>query len=383
MREQATLEALAPAEPATRAESTTRAELAASARPVASATRAKRISDEHITLAHGSGGKAMRDLICDVFVGAFANPLLTPLEDQAVIDLVPLVSRGDRLAFTTDSYVVTPLFFPGGDIGTLSVNGTVNDLAMSGARPLYLSCGIVLEEGFPVASLRRVADSMRAAAMAAGVHIVTGDTKVVERGAADGLFINTAGIGVVPVGVSIAASRAQAGDLVIANGPIGDHGVAILLARNGLQLESDVRSDCQPLHSLVGTMLEACPDIHCLRDATRGGVATVLNEFAAASGVCIRLEEQAIPVREEVRGACELLGLDPLYLANEGKLVAIVPRERAKQVLAAMRAHPAGRDAAIIGEVTQAPSETVVLATRFGGDRVVDMLVGEQLPRIC
>lgn len=343
----------------------------------------KRIPDQQITLAHGSGGKAMRDLISDVFVGAFANPLLAPLEDQAVIDIASVAAGGDRLAFTTDSYVVSPLFFPGGNIGTLAVNGTVNDLAMSGARPLYLSCGIVLEEGFSVASLRRVADSMRDAAIAAGVHIVTGDTKVVERGAADGLFINTAGIGVVPCGVSIAAVRARAGDLVIANGAIGDHGVAILLARNGLELESDVQSDCQPLHGLVKRMLEACPDIHCLRDATRGGVATVLNEFAAASGVCIRIDEQAIPVREAVRGACEILGLDPLYLANEGKLVAIVPRERASRLLNAMRDHPAGRDAAIIGEVTETPRETVILTTRLGGDRVVDMLVGEQLPRIC
>jgi hydrogenase expression/formation protein HypE len=343
----------------------------------------RRISDQHVTLAHGGGGKAMRDLICDVFVGAFANPLLAPLEDQAVIDIAFLARGGDRLAFTTDSYVVSPLFFPGGNIGSLAVNGTVNDLAMSGARPLYLSCGVVLEEGFPVANLRQVAEGMRAAAVVAGVQIVTGDTKVVERGAADGLFINTAGIGVVPAGISIAAAQARAGDLVIVNGSMGDHGVAILLARNALQIEGDVQSDCQPLHGLVGTMLEVCPDIHCLRDATRGGLATVLNEFAVASSVCIRINEQAISVREEVRGACEMLGLDPLYLANEGKLVAIVPCERAKQVLGAMRAHPAGRDAAIIGEVTDAPAGTVILTTRFGGDRVVDMLVGEQLPRIC
>lgn len=349
----------------------------------ASSRRAKRISAEHVTLAHGGGGKAMRDLICDVFVGAFDNPLLAPLEDQAIVDMAVLTRSGDRLAFTTDSYVVSPLFFPGADIGSLAVNGTVNDLAMSGARPLFLSCGVVIEEGFSVESLRRVAQSMRAAANAAGVAIVTGDTKVVERGAADGLFINTAGIGVVPVGVSISAAQARPGDVVIVNGTIGDHGVAILLARNELQLQSDVKSDCQPLHALVAGMLEVCPDIHCLRDATRGGIATVLNEFATASGVCVRLHESEIPIREDVRGACEILGLDPLYLANEGKLVAIVPAHRAEAVLAAMRARPAGCDAAIIGEVMETPREAVILATRFGGDRVVDMLVGEQLPRIC
>ncbi len=345
--------------------------------------RSKRISAEHVTLAHGGGGKAMRDLIADVFVGAFDNPLLAPLEDQAVMDLSSLARFGDRLAFTTDSYVVTPIFFPGADIGSLAVNGTVNDLAVSGARPLYLSCSVVIEEGFAVENLRRIAESMRKAASVAGVSIVTGDTKVVERGAADGLFINTAGIGVVPVGVAISAARAQPGDLVIVNGTTGDHGIAILLARNELQLQSDVQSDCQSLHSLVAAMLEVCPDIHCLRDATRGGMATVLNEFAEASRVCIRLDEAAIPIREDVRGACEILGLDPLYLANEGKLVAVVPRDRADAVVAAMRVHPAGRAAAIIGEVSDTPRAAVILATRFGGDRVVDMLVGEQLPRIC
>jgi hydrogenase expression/formation protein HypE len=348
-----------------------------------SSRRAKRISAEYVTIAHGGGGKAMRDLIADVFVTAFDNPLLAPLEDQAVVDLAVLARSGDRLAFTTDSYVVSPLFFPGADIGSLAVNGTVNDLAMSGARPLFLSCGVVLEEGFSVESLRRIAQSMRIAADAAGVTIVTGDTKVVERGAADGLFINTAGIGVVPAGISLSAAQAQPGDVVIVNGTIGDHGVAILVARNELQLQSDVQSDCQPLHALVAAMLAVCPGIHCLRDATRGGIATVLNEFAAASQVCIRLEESAIPIREDVRGACEILGLDPLYLANEGKLVAVVPRDRAESVLAAMRMHPAGRAAAIVGEVSETPREAVILATRFGGDRVVDMLVGEQLPRIC
>jgi hydrogenase expression/formation protein HypE len=325
----------------------------------------------------------MRDLIQDVFLGAFNNPLLAPLEDQAIISLADLAAGGDRLAFTTDSYVVHPLFFPGGDIGTLAVNGTVNDLAMSGARPLYLSCGVVLEEGLEVETLRRVAMSMRAAADEAGVLVVTGDTKVVERGSADKLFINTAGIGVIPAGVNISASRAQPGDKVIVNGYLGDHGCAILLARNELALETDVLTDCQPLHNLVQTMLTVCPGLHCLRDATRGGLATVLNEFAQSSRVAIRINEAALPLRETVRGACEILGLDPLYLANEGKLVAIVPAADAETLAEAMRAHPAGRETAIVGEVMEAPAGVVMLNTGFGGGRIVDLLVGEQLPRIC
>lgn len=342
-----------------------------------------KVRDASITLAHGSGGKAMRDLIQDVILGAFNNPLLAPLEDQAVVDLQDLGRHGNRLAFTTDTYVVHPLFFPGGDIGTLAINGTVNDLAMSGARPLYLSCGLVLEEGLAVDTLRRVTMSMRAAADAIGVSVVTGDTKVVERGSADKLFINTAGIGVVPVGVNISAARARAGDKVIVNGYLGDHGCAILLARNELALETDVESDCQPLADLVQTMLAVCPDIHCLRDATRGGLATVLNEFAQSSRAAIRIEEGALPLRETVRGACEILGLDPLYLANEGKLVAVVPPDRADELVAAMRAHPAGANAAIIGEVFDGPAGIVMINTGFGGGRIVDLLVGEQLPRIC
>lgn len=342
-----------------------------------------RVRDQTITLAHGSGGRAMRDLIADVFVRAFDNPKLAALEDQASIDLAELVAQGDRLAFATDTFVVSPLFFAGGDIGRLAVNGTVNDLAMSGARPLYLSCGVVLEEGLAVATLRRVAASMREAASRAGVEIVTGDTKVVERGACDALFINTAGIGVIPKGVNIAASRARPGDRVLVNGTLGDHGAAIVVARNELELESEVSSDCQPLHGLVLAMLEACPDIHCLRDATRGGVATVLNEFAVSSAVGIRIKEDALPVLGAVRGLCEILGFDPLYLPNEGKLVAVVPSEAADAVLAAMRGHPAGRDAAVIGEIVHAPRGAVVLDTSFGGERIVDMLVGEQLPRIC
>jgi hydrogenase expression/formation protein HypE len=345
--------------------------------------RAGRLNDARINMSHGSGGRAMRTLIEDVFVAAFDNPVLNALEDQAQISLADLARHGDRLAFTTDTYVVDPLFFPGGDIGTLAVAGTVNDLAMSGARPFFLSCSVVLEEGLDVDILRRVVASMKRVADQAGVAIVTGDTKVVERGAADKLFVNTAGIGVVPHGVTISASQARPGDIVIVNGVLGDHGTAILIARNQLALEADVASDCQPLDGLVAAMLAACPTIHCLRDATRGGVATVLNEFAQASNVGIRIRESALPLREEVKGACEILGLDPLYLANEGKLVAVVAAADADRVLAAMRAHPAGSGAVAIGEVAERPAGMVVLQTGFGGERIVDMLVGEQLPRIC
>ena len=341
------------------------------------------IRDKAITMAHGGGGRAMRELIERLIVPAFANPLLAGLEDQARIDLRGLAEIGDRLAFTTDSYVVSPLFFAGGDIGTLAICGTVNDLAMSGAQPLFLSCGLIIEEGFATADLERVLASMAALARRCGVHVVTGDTKVVNRGAADRLFINTAGIGVIAAGVNIAATRARPGDVLIVNGTLGDHGVAILVARNDLDLHADIPSDCQPLHGLVQTMLAACPDIHCLRDATRGGLATVLNEFAASSHVGMRLDESSLPLKPEVRGACEMLGLDVLYMANEGKLVAVVPRSHAEPVLAAMRAHPAGRDAAIVGEVLAEPAGHVILNTLFGGERVVDMLVGEQLPRIC
>jgi hydrogenase expression/formation protein HypE len=336
-----------------------------------------------VTMAHGGGGRAMRSLIEQIILPAFDNPLLCALEDQARASIAELALLGDRLAFTTDTFVVTPIEFPGGDIGRLAVCGTVNDLAVCGARPLFLSCALVLEEGLELAVLTKIAQSMAHTARAAQVAIVTGDTKVVERGAADRVFINTAGIGVVPEGVHIAASRARPGDAVLVNGNLGDHGVAILLARNELALSAEVCSDCQPLYSLVASMLAACPDIHCLRDATRGGAATVLNEFAASSGVGIRLREQALPLNDVVRGACEILGLDPLYLANEGNLVAIVPGTHAQGVLAAMRAHPAGREAAIIGEVCAEPAGCVLLSTAIGGERVVDMLVGEQLPRIC
>ena len=336
-----------------------------------------------ITMAHGSGGKAMRDLISDVFVGAFDNEELNKLEDQARFGLSALALNGDRLALTTDSYVVDPLFFPGGDIGKLAITGTVNDLAVGGAKPLYLTCGMIIEEGLSVDDLRTITASMRKTADEAGVKIVTGDTKVVPRGAADKLFINTAGIGVIPAGINLGAHLAQPGDLVIINGYIGDHGAAIVDARGEMALQNTIETDCQPLYSLIHTMLQASSDIHCMRDATRGGIATVLNEFATASNTSIRLNEQALPIRDEVRGMCEILGLDPLYLANEGKVVAVVPAYAAGEVLEAMQAHPDGSNSAIIAEVTEKPAATVILSTLFGGERIVDMLVGEQLPRIC
>ena len=343
----------------------------------------RKLRADTITLAHGSGGKAMRDLIDDVFVGGFDNAQLTELEDQARFDLAGLTQLGNRLAMTTDCYVVDPLFFPGGDIGKLAVTGTINDLAVGGARPLYLSCGMIIEEGLPVEDLRRIVASMKATADTAGVCIVTGDTKVVHRGAADKLFINTTGIGVIPENVEIRAQRGRDGDVVLINGFIGDHGAAIVDARGEMSLDNTIKTDCQPLNTLVEAMLAVCPDIHCMRDATRGGIATVLNEFAEASGVSINIDEATLPVRDEVRGMCEILGLDPLYLANEGKLLAIVPPERADACLQAMRAHPAGRDSAIIGHVYADEASRVILKTGFGGNRIVDMLVCEQLPRIC
>jgi len=342
-----------------------------------------KVRDTHITLAHGSGGKAMRDLIEDIFISSFDNPILSQLEDQASLNLASLTQHGDRLAFTTDSYVVDPLFFPGSDIGQLAINGTVNDLAVSGAKPLYLTCSVIIEEGLPVETLRRVVASMKVAAQKAGVQIITGDTKVVQRGAADKLFINTTGIGVIPQGINISAHNIQVGDVVIINGELGNHGTAILIARGELALETNVESDCQPLHSLVANILRVCPEVHAMRDATRGGLATVLNEFSLSSRVGIRLDEESIPVREEVKGVCEILGLDPLYLANEGKLVVVVGGENAETVLSAMKSHPVGKDACVIGEVISSPPGVVLLRTAFGTERIVDMLVGEQLPRIC
>lgn len=336
-----------------------------------------------ITMSHGSGGKDMRDLIVDLFVNSFENEELALLEDQARLNLDDFVSRGDRIAFTTDSYVVDPIFFPGGNIGTLAVNGTINDLAVGGAIPLYLSCGIIIEEGFPLEQLRAIVRSMKHAADAASVKIVTGDTKVVEKNAADKVFINTTGVGVIPKSIEISSRRARPGDLVLINGNIGDHGAAILGARGDLAIESKIESDCQALSGLISAMLKDCPNLHCMRDATRGGVASVLSEIAEASNVCIRVKEKSLPYKEELRGFCEILGLDPLYMANEGKVVVIAGAEDAERLLATMRQHELGRNSAIIGEVVEQPASTVILETVFGANRMVDKLMGEQLPRIC
>ncbi len=333
---------------------------------------------KEIVLAHGSGGKLSQRLIEGVVLPQFRNELLAPLHDGAVFSV-----NGARLAFSTDSYVVSPIFFPGGDIGTLAVHGTVNDLAMCGARPLYLSVGFILEEGLPMADFQRVVASMRAAAAAAGVALVTGDTKVVDRGKADKIFINTSGIGLVPEGVSIGPSRAQAGDKILLSGTIAVHGIAIMSVREGLEFETEIASDTAALNGLTAAILAVEPDVHVLRDPTRGGVTSALSEIAQSAKVGMLLEEARIPIDEAVKGACEILGLDPLYVANEGKLIAIVPAAAADRVLQAMRAHPLGREAALIGEVTGDHPGFVLMKTRVGGTRVVDMLSGEQLPRIC
>ncbi len=340
-----------------------------------------RLRDKTITLAHGSGGRAMQDLIEALFVKEFAAVSPSSMEDQARIPLDELTAQGDRLAFTTDSFVVDPIFFPGGDIGRLAVNGTVNDLAVSGAIPRYLTCAMLLEEGLPMKTLRQVVASMAAAAKQAGVAIVTGDTKVVPRGGADKLFINTAGIGVMRTGITPAAVHIQPGDVVLVNGSLGNHGATIMVSRGELSLETDLQSDCQPLNGLVDAIVATCPEVRAMRDATRGGLATVLNEFAESARVGIQLIEEYIPVDDAVRGLCELLGLDPLYLANEGKLVVVVPPERADDALAAMRSHPAGTHSQIIGQVTD--GQWVSLKTVFGTERVIDRLVDDQLPRIC
>jgi hydrogenase expression/formation protein HypE len=340
--------------------------------------RPPKVREERITLAHGAGGKATSTLIEAVFVEAFRNPILESLEDGAVLDLL-----GGRLAFTTDSYVVSPLFFPGGCIGDLAINGTVNDLAMTGARPVALSAGFVLEEGFPIADLQRISAAMAQAAGSAGVQIVTGDTKVVQRGKGDGCYINTAGVGVVERPVRLSASAARPGDAVLVSGALGDHGVTIMLARGDLDLDADLVSDTASLADLTAGLLDAVPDVRLLRDATRGGVATILNEVAVASDVGVVVDEAAIPVRPTVRGACELLGIDPLYVACEGRLVAIVPEAHAAAALAALRSHPLGNDAALIGRVVAEPTGLVLLKTSFGGTRIVDKLVGDPLPRIC
>ena len=341
--------------------------------------RRPRLTDEVVTRAHGAGGKASAALIDAVFLEAFRNEALAPLEDGAVLAL----PSGERLAFSTDAYVVSPRRFPGGSIGHLAVHGTVNDLAMCGARPRWLSAAFVIEEGFSVAELTEIAADMAAAAAQAEVTIVAGDTKVVDRGAADGVFITTAGVGVVPAGRRLGSDLVRPGDAVLVSGTLGDHGIAVMLARGDLDLEADIASDTAPLHDLVETLLAAAPQTRWLRDATRGGVGTVCNELAAAAGVAVVLQESALPLRRAVGGACDLLGIDPLYVANEGKLVAVVPAEQADAALAAMRAHPLGADAAVIGRVAAEPERIVLLATSFGGTRIVDMLVGDPLPRIC
>jgi len=331
-----------------------------------------------IVLGHGSGGRLSADLMRSIFLPAFANPILTRLDDQAIVNV-----KGTRLAFTTDSFVVKPLFFPGGDIGSLAVHGTVNDLAMGGAKPLFLSVAFIIEEGLSIAVLRRVVESLRSAAQQAGVEIVTGDTKVVEQGSGDQLFINTTGIGLVPDGLELSANLARPGDKVLLSGSIGEHGIAILAQREGLDFECPVESDSASLHGLVAAMLASSHEIRCLRDPTRGGVSSTLNEIAEQSHVGIQLEESAIPIREEVRGACEMLGLDPLYVANEGKLIAIVAPQAADAVLSAMRADPLGSNAQIIGTVVESASPIVTIRTELGTSRCVDMLAGDQLPRIC
>ncbi len=331
-----------------------------------------------VDMTHGSGGRAMAQLIDELFVRAFDNEWLAQRNDQARF----AVSAG-RMVVSTDSHVVSPLFFPGGDIGCLSVHGTINDVAMAGAVPLHLAAGFILEEGFPLAELKRIVESMAAAAKDAGVPVVTGDTKVVEQGKGDGVFITTTGVGVVPAGVDISGDRARPGDAILVNGTIGDHGVAIMSLRENLTFETTIRSDTAALHRLVAAMVAAAPGIHCLRDPTRGGLATTLNELAGQSGCGMVIDERRIPVRPQVSAACEFLGLDPLYVANEGKLVAICAPGDAPRLLAAMRAHPQGSDAAIIGEVNADPHHFVQMDTSFGGRRVVDWLTGEQLPRIC
>lgn len=333
---------------------------------------------KNVLLAHGGGGKLSHQMIQKIFISQFKNDLLDPLHDGAMFTL-----GGTRCAFSTDSYVINPIFFPGGDIGTLAVNGTVNDLAMCGARPLYLSSAFIIEEGLPMEDLWRVVLSMKQAAEAAGVQLVTGDTKVVDRGKGDKLFINTSGIGIIPDGVQINPKQAKPGDKIILSGSIAEHGIAIMSLREGLEFETQIESDCASLNGLVEVMLAASKNIHVLRDPTRGGVASVLNEIAESAQVGISIREEHILVSEEVRGACEILGFDPLYVANEGKLIAFVSAEAADSVLKAMCAHPLGKNAILIGEVVANHHGTVIMKTRIGGSRVVDMLSGEQLPRIC
>ncbi len=332
--------------------------------------------EDKILLAHGSGGKLMHDLI-QSFLPDLANPILEKMDDAAVFNV------SGKMAFTTDSYTVNPIFFPGGDIGRLAVCGTVNDLAMSGARPLYLSLAFIIEEGLPMADLKKILGSIKKAAQESGIKIVTGDTKVVNKGSADKLFINTAGVGIVPENVDISASNAKPGDKIIISGNIGDHGVAVLSQREGLKFDTPVPSDCAPLNWLTADMLSVCQNIHCMRDPTRGGLATTLNDFAEKSKVGIKIEEGKIPIAKAVLAACELLGLDPLYIANEGKLAAVVPAKDAAAVLAVMKKNKYGKNAAIIGEVVAGHPGRVVMQTALGASRIIDTPVGELLPRIC
>jgi hydrogenase expression/formation protein HypE len=336
-------------------------------------------STDCVLLGHGSGGRLSAELIETLIVPAFSNPALAALDDQAVVG----VGDAGRIALTTDSYVVSPIFFPGGDIGELAVNGTINDLAVGGARPVALSFALIIEEGFPLADLRRVVDSARRAAERAGVPVVTGDTKVVGRGSADRIFVNTSGVGVVPRGVTLGSAEVRSGDAILLSGPVGDHGVAIMAHRAGLDLGSDVISDTAPLHGLAAALLEACPEVHAMRDPTRGGLAATLVEVATRRRLGMEVDETAVPVREAVRGACELLGLDPLLVANEGKLVAFVPERHAHRALDALRAHPLGREAACIGKVTAAHPGAVELITPVRGRRVLHLPFAEPLPRIC
>ena len=341
--------------------------------------RAPRLHDEVVTLAHGAGGKSSAALLDAVVLPPFGSGALADQTDAAVVEL----PSGERLAFTTDSFVVRPIRFPGGTLGDLAVNGTVNDLAMMGARPCALAVAFVLEEGFPVSELRQVVDDIARAAAHAGVRVVTGDTKVVEHGAADGVYVTTAGVGLVPAECRLVATSVAPGDAVLVSGTIGDHGMAVMLARGDLALAADIRSDTAPLATAVADLLAAAPGTKWLRDATRGGVGTVVNELARAADVTVVLDEAALPVRPEVAGACELLGIDPLHVANEGKFVAVVPDDEADDALEALRRHPAGRDAARIGAIRAEPPGIAVLATAFGGTRILDVLVGDPLPRIC
>lgn len=336
------------------------------------------MANDKILLDHGSGGKVSHALTRDLLLPVFGNPILDRLDDGAVLDM-----EAGRMAFSTDTYVVDPIFFPGGNIGDLAVNGTVNDLAMCGAEPLYLSVGLILEEGFALEELKKIVAAMGAAARKADVKVVTGDTKVVPKGAADKIFINTSGVGRIPEGIEVGCDQARPGDVIIISGTLADHGATVLTQREGLTFDAQVASDSAALNHMVGQILEVCPQVSVLRDPTRGGVGTALNEIAGQSGVGIKLFEDKIPVKPEVSGICELLGLDPLYVANEGKLLALVPADQAQQVMAVITTNEFGRDAAIIGEVTADTPGKVFMQTRIGGSRIVDMLTGEQLPRIC